>query len=165
MAQPPTTPYLAREFVRLLPSLTQKVFRSAAAGAAETFIWEFDLGARITDPSQFLTPPPAAAVAGPANSSTTVMGGAGPQTTPQPAIGPLLDAFVLTTGAAGGSLLVEYAADASPCNYRAMATTAVAASTASNISGLRVTARFVRLTFTNTTAGAIVEVGYYIRNQ
>jgi hypothetical protein len=162
MPQPPTTPFLAHENVRFLPSLTQKVFNNQAAGAAATFVWEFDLAARITDAAQFfsglITP------VAPSNSSTTAGGGAGPQVTPQPAIGPFLDAFVFTSGAGGGSLLVEYAVDANPCLYRSVSNTVVAASTGTNLSGLRVTGRFVRLTFTNVTAASVIEVGYYIRN-
>jgi len=159
MPQPPTIPILAHENVRTIPALTQRVFQSAAAGAASTFIWEFDLGLRITDANQFIS-----ALVAPANSTTTAGGGAGPQTTPQPAIGPFLDALVFTSGAGGGSLLVEYSVCASPCNYRAISSTVVGTGVAVNISGLRVTGRFVRLTFTNVTAGSTIEAGYYIRN-
>jgi hypothetical protein len=162
MPQPPTTPILAHENVRLIPALSQHVFQSAAAGAGATFIWEFDLGSRITDANQFLsglvTP------VAPANSSTLAGGGAGPQTTPQPAIGPLIDAFAFASGAGGGTLTVEYAADASPCLYRVMSITVVPSGVGTNISGLRGTARFVRFTFTNVTAGATIEAGFYIRN-
>lgn len=159
MPQPPIIPILAHENVRIIPALSQRVFQNPAAGAASTFVWEFDLAARITDPNQFI----GVGVA-PANSSTTAGGGAGPQVTPQPAIGPFLDALAFTTGAGGGTLLVEYAVDATPCNYRTISNTAVPASTAINISGLRVTGRFVRITFTNITAAATIEAGYYVRN-
>lgn len=162
MAQPPTIPVLAHENIRLIPALSQRVFQDAAAGAGETFVWEFDLAARITDPAQFING--VATLAAPANSSCTVVGGGGPQVTPQPAIGPFLDALCFTTGAGGGSLLVEYSVDASPFDYRSISNTVVGASTAVNIAGLRVTGRFVRLTFTNVTAAADVEAGYYIRN-
>jgi hypothetical protein len=158
MPQPPGTPLIAHENVRTIPALSQKTFQSVVAGA-ESFIWEFDLAARITDPNQFLT-----ANVAPANSTTIAGGGAGPQTTPQPAIGPFLDALVFTNGVGGGSLLVEYAADASPCNYRSIANTAVPSGVATNISGLRVTGRFVRITFTNVSPVVTIEVGYYIRN-
>lgn len=159
MPQPPTIPILAHENIRLIPALSQRVFFDAAGGAGETYVWEFDLAARITDPNQFV-----GVLVAPANSSTTAGGGAGPQVTPQPAIGPLMDALVFTSGAGGGSLLTEYAVDASPFSYRAIATTVVPVSTAVNISGLRVTGRFVRITLTNVTAAATVEAGYYIRN-
>jgi hypothetical protein len=159
MPQPPNLPLIAHENVRAIPALSQRTFQVAAADALQTFIWEFDLAARITDPNQFLS-----ALAAPAGSTTIAGGGAGPQTTPQPAIGPLMDALAFTSGAGGGTLLVEYAVDANPCRYRQIANSAVPAGIATNISGLRVTGRFVRITFTNVTAAATVEVGYYIRN-
>lgn len=159
MAQPPVTPILAHENVRTIPALTQKTFFSAAAGAGAGFVWEFDLAARITDENQFVS-----ALVAPANSSTTAGGGAGPQTTPQPAIGPLCDWFVITSGAGGGTVSVEYAVDASPCSYYPVFSTLIIANNAANASGLRVTGRFVRLRFTNVSAAAIVELGFYIRN-
>jgi len=159
MAQPPTVPVIPKENVRIIPSLAQRTFQSAAAGAGATFVWEFDLGARITDPNQFTS----ASVA-PANSSTTAGGGAGPQTTPEPAIGPFLDAVAFCTGAGGASITIEYAVDASLCNYRSMAVTIVPQNTLTNLSGLRVTGRFVRATLTNVTAAATIEFGIYIRN-
>ncbi len=164
MPQPPTIPIIPKENVRIVPALSQRTFQSAAAGAGATFIWEWDLGARITDPNQFISVPPPAANAAPANSTTTVAGGAGPQTTPEPAIGPFLDAVAFCTGAGGGSITVEYAVDSTPCNYRTMAVTIVPQNTLTNLSGLRVTGRFVRVTFTNVTAAATIEFGSYIRN-
>jgi hypothetical protein len=159
MPQPPTLPVIPYELVTIRPSLSQRTFQSAAAGAASTFIWEWDLALRLTDTGQFVS-----ALAAPANSTCTVLGGAGPQTTPQPAFGPFLDAVAFTSGAGGGTITVEYAVDASPCNYRTMAITIVPANTLTNLSGLRVTGRFVRITFTNVTAAATIEFGSYIRN-
>ena len=160
MPQPPTIPLIAHEDVRAIPALTQRPFQSAAAGAGATFIWEYDLAVRITDAIQFIS-----ALVAPTNSTTIAGGGVGPQTTPQPAIGPLLDAMVFCTGAGGGTLLIEFAVDANPCLYRPMSSgTVVPASTLVNVSGLRVTGSFVRGTFTNVTAGAVVEFGLYIRN-
>lgn len=159
MAQPPTTPVIPHELVREIPSMTQKTFRNGAAGAASTFVWEFDLAARVTDANQFLN-----ANVAPANSATTAGGGAGPQTTPQPAVGAFLDVFVFTSGAGGGTLLIEEAADANPCNYRTVNTVAIAAGVEGGVQGFRVTGRFVRCTFTNVTAAAVVEVGYYLRS-
>jgi hypothetical protein len=159
MPQPPTIPILAHEDVRLIPALSQNTVRDAAAGAAETFIWEWDLAARITDLNQFTS-----ALAGPANSTTTVMGGAGPQVTPQPAIGPFLDVAAFCSGAGGATITVEVAIDASPFNYRTQAITIVNQNVFTNISALRITGRFVRITLTNVTAAALVEFGSYIRN-
>jgi hypothetical protein len=51
--------------------------------------------------------------------------------------------------------------------YRSIASSGVAAAIASNISGLRITGRFVRVTFTNTSGGGSgtnVELGIYIRS-
>lgn len=162
MAQPPALPVIAKELTRIVPSLSQNTRQDAAADAGETYVWEWDLALRLTDPNQFVAG--TATLAGPANSSTTAMGGAGPQTTPQPAFGPFLDAVAFCSGAGGGTITVEYAVDASPCNYRTMAVTIVPTNTLTNLSGLRVTGRFVRITFTNVTAAAVVEFGSYIRN-
>lgn len=158
MPQPPTIAILPKEDVRVIPSLSQRTFMDAAAGAGETYVWEFDLGARLTDANQFLS----AAVA-PTNSSTTAGGGAGPQTTPQLALGVFLDALLFCTGAGGATLTVEYAVDVT-CAYRTFSVTAVPQNTLANISGLRVTGRFVRITATNVTAAATIEFGVYIRN-
>jgi hypothetical protein len=159
MPQPPTLPVIAKELIRVVPSLSQNTVQNAAAGAGAVFVWEWDLALRLTDTGQFIS-----ALAAPANSTTTAGGGAGPQTTPQPAFGPFLDAVAFCTGAGGGTITVEYAVDASPCNYRTMAVTIVPQNTLTNLSGLRVTGRFVRITFTNVTAAAVIEFGSYIRN-
>lgn len=162
MPQPPTIPVLAHENVRAIPSLSQKTFFVAAAAANQPFIWEFDLAARITDPNQFLN----SSVA-PANSNTIAGGGAGlggGQTTPQPAMGPFADVFILTTGAGGGSVGIDYAVDASPCSYYNLFTGGFPAFVPTEVTGLRVTARFVRFTVNNATAAATIEIGFYIRN-
>ena len=159
MPQPPTIPIIAKENVRIIPGLSQRTFQAAAADAGQVFRWEWDLAARITDFNQFIS-----ALAGPANSSTTVMGGAGPQTTPQPALGPFMDAAAFCTGLGGATITVEFAIDASLCNYRTVAITIVPQNVFTNIAQLRVTGRFVRITLTNVTAAATIEFGSYIRN-
>jgi hypothetical protein len=160
MPQPPTIPVLAHELTRILPALAQKTFSAAAADANQVFRWEFDLAARITDHNQFLNANPA-----PANSSTIAGGGAGPQTTPQVALGPIADVGMFFAGAGGGQLLVEFAVDANPCLYRAISPAIIVpAATFSNLSGLRITGRFVRFSATNITAASLTEVGFYIRN-
>ncbi len=141
----PANPYLSRQLVRAIPSCTQKTFRTAAAGAGATVIAEFDLGLAGTEPNQVL--------------AGAFPGGAQPQS----AIGPFLDAVCFDTGAGGASILVEYAVDQS-CSYRIFNTTAVPANTLTNIAGLRVTARFVRVTFTNVTAASTIEAGAWIRS-
>lgn len=152
MPQPPTLPVIAHENIRTIPSLSQKTFFTAFSGLAQSFSWEFDLAARITDANQFIGG--VATPAAPANSTIT----------PQPAIGPWCDWFVFTSGGTGGTMTMEYAADASPCSYRTMFTTLIGPGNATNASGLRVTGRFVRLTFAVAALGSVVEVGYYIRN-
>jgi len=152
-------PIIAHENVRAIPALSQKVFRDAASGANQDYFWEFDLAAFITDPGQLLN----TAVA-PANSQTVNGGGAGPQIAPQAAIGPICDIGVFTSGAAGGTISASYAVDANPCLYRTFFTTPVPTIAFSNVSGLRVTGRFLLLGFRNITAGAVVELGFYIRS-
>jgi len=162
MPQPPTIPVIAKEFVRIIPALSQRTFQSAAEGAGATRVWEWDLGLRITDSNQFQ----GVVIFAPANSATTGAGvaGAGPQVVPQPALGPFLDAGAFCSGAGGATITVEFAIDSSPCNYRTMAVTIVPQNVFTNISGLRVTSRFARVTFTNVTAAATIEFGSYIRN-
>jgi len=162
MPQPPTTPVIAKENVRIVPALAQRTFQSAAEGAGATRVWEWDLGTRITDANEFT----GVAIFAPANTATTGAGvaGAGPQVVPQPAFGPFLDAGAFCSGAGGATITVEYAIDSSPFNYRTVAVTIVPQNVFTNISGLRVTGRFVRVTFTNVTAAALIEFGSYIRN-
>lgn len=147
MPQPPTSPVISRELVRIIPFTQQHTIINAAAGAGAQFIAAFDCGAKTTDPNQLLV-------------------GANPSGDPtQFVIGTLLDACVFTTGPGGGTLLVEYGIDAGAA-YRAVANTiAVNANQLANIAGLRITARFVRVTFTNVSAGALVEFGAYVRSQ
>ncbi len=144
MPQPPSTPVISRELVRVIPFAAQRTFQAAALANAGTFVAEFDVGASVTDVNQFLT-------------------GAFPGVTNPPrAVGPFLDALAFSAGA--GTILVEYAVDLSTL-YRAIATSAVPAAVATNISGLRITGRFVRVTYTNTSgAGALVEFGVYVRS-
>lgn len=166
MSQPPQFPILAHENVRNIPALSQKTFYDESAGAVEFFAWEFDLGLRVTDPNQFIVQPNPAVLTtyAPTGGGTLAGGGAGPQTTPQPAIGPWLDWVVYTDGAGGGQMTVQYAVDAAPCSYVNIFDNAIPSGIITNSSGLRVTGRFVRLVFRNNTAGAVVQCGYYIRS-
>ena len=145
MAQPASL-YLARQLVREMPFAAQRTFRDAAAGAASTFIAAFDIGLAVTDQNQFLTP------------ATNPSGDTYVQ-----AIGPFLDCVAFTTGAGGGTLLIEMAVDYT-CTLRTYTSTVVPASTLTNVAGLRITARFLRITFTNVTAAAVVEFGAYVRS-
>lgn len=159
MSQPPSAPILAHENTRNIPSLSQKTLQSASAGAGEFFGWEFDLALGITDASQFITN-----AAAPIGGGTIAGGGPGPQTTPQAAVGPWADVVVFTSGAGGGILLIQYAADASPCTYQNIFLNNIPGAQITNASGLRVTGRFVRFLFQNLTAASVVECGFYIRS-
>jgi hypothetical protein len=78
------------------------------------------------------------------------------------AIGPNLDALYFSDQA--GRVDVEYAADLS-CTYRMLFQVIAAANVPGNLSGLRITGRFVRITYTNTAAvAALVEFGTYVRS-
>lgn len=144
MAQPPTTPIISRELVRVIPFAAQKTFFNAALGNGATMVAEFDVGLAVTDRNQFLT----GAFPGAAN--------------PQAAVGPNLDAEGFSTGA--GTILIEFAIDLG-CTYRTVATQIVPANAFTNVSALRITGRFARLTYTNTSGGAaLVEFGAHIRS-
>lgn len=145
MPQPPSTPVISRELVRFISFAAQKTFAAVVANAG-TLSAEFDAGASVTDVNQFL----AGGFPGVAN--------------PQRAVGPWLDALIFSPVA--GTILVEFAVDTGTA-YHAIATSAVGAGVASNISGLRITGRFVRVTYTNTSGGGSgtnVEFGVYIRS-
>ena len=158
MPQPPTIPVIAHEDVRLIPALSQKTFFSASA-LVQTFTWEFDLAARITDSNQFLNTSVA-----PANSFTINGGGAGPQIAPQAAVGPFLDIFVVTDAPGGASIAVSMAADANPCKYYGVFQGAVPLNIPTNFAQLRITGRFVLINILNQAGGTVLEIGCYIRN-
>src|SRR5215813_6388724 len=129
---PLSAPYITRELVRPLPSAAQFENVNAALGNGATIQVAYDVALVVTDRNQ-------------------LGGGAAPGTpTPRFAIGPLLDVVVFSSGI--GTLLIEYGVAGG--SYRQLSSTAVPASTLVNISGLRITARFVRITFTNTSGGA-----------
>jgi hypothetical protein len=145
MPQPPSTPVISRELVRVIPFAAEKTFAAVVANLG-TMVAEFDVGASVTDVNQFIV----GSFPGVAN--------------PQRAVGPWLDALIFSPVA--GSLLVEFAVDTGTV-YHSIATSAVAAGVASNISGLRITGRFVRVTFTNNSGGGSgtnVEFGIYVRS-
>jgi hypothetical protein len=156
MPQPPTTPVQARELTRVVPFCAQRTFaalRIAPAGVCQV---QWDVADGITDVSQLLT------------GNYPGVGGA---TVPLPhATGPFLDAAVFSVpdvAGEAGLLTVEYAIDRG-CQYRTvMPGTAVPASTFVNISGLRITGRFVRVTMGNpatNTDDLVVEFGVFVRS-
>lgn len=149
MPQPPTDPLLSRELVRVLPFAAQRTFRNAALANGATLVAAFDVGLRITDVNQFI----GAAINPALNPSADPT---------QNAVGPFLDAVVFSDGS--GTLLVDYAVDYT-CGYRTFVNTIIAANTPHNISGLRITGRFVRVTYTNTQgAPTLTELGVYVRS-
>jgi len=150
MAQPPTTPLLTRELVRGLPFAAQRTFNNAALANGGTLVAAFDVGLVVSDVNQFI----GAAINAALNPSADA--------TPF-AIGPFLDAGWFSSGA--GTITTQFAIDYT-CSYRNVAPpVAVAASTWGNISGLRITGRFARVTFTNTSGGPVaVEFGVFVRS-
>jgi hypothetical protein len=156
--QPPTTPVQARELVRSVPFCAQKTYAALVlnplGGAGDSVSVEWDIAQGITDAGQLLTGAFPGAVAGAPHAT-----------------GPYLDAAVYSTATVAGSaalLTVEYAIDRG-CAYRLVTPgTAVPDLTFVNISGLRITGRFVRVTLENQDAVAghtiTVEFGVYVRS-
>lgn len=143
MAQPASL-FMSRELTRVMPFTAQKTFVQAGALAGQTFVALFDIAVSTTDPNQLLS-------------------GASPAGSIQPAIGPLLDAVCFTDGAGGATMLVEFQVDKGAA-LRTLVNTGVPVSTLTNISGLRITARYCKVTFTNVTAGALIECGAWVRS-
>lgn len=155
MAQPATL-FLTRELTRTIPFTSQKTFNVATLPAANAIGVAFDVGIRTTDRNQLIGGAGGAApsVAFVANQFAAIL--------TQQAIGNLLDAVCFSTGI--GTINVYYAVD-STCIYRAAPSVAVPANTMTNISGLRVTGRYVLVTFTNTSGGnSLTEFGAYLRS-
>jgi hypothetical protein len=157
MPQPPTTPVQARELVRAVPFCAQRTYAGLVIQPSGSVTVEWDVAAGITDVGQLLT---------------GAYPGAGGAAVPLPhATGPWLDAAVYSTAATAGDpglLTVEYAIDRG-CAYRLVTPgTAVPDLTFVNISGLRITGRFVRVTFSNPTPTALhtltIELGVYVRS-
>jgi hypothetical protein len=157
MAQPPTTPVQARELVRAVPFCAQKTYAALAIGVGGAVAVQWDLAAGITDAGQLLTGdyPGAGGAAAPIEHAT----------------GPFLDAaaFITSAPAGGGALLtVEYSIDRG-CPYRLVTPgTGIPNLTFVNIAGLRVTARFVRVTLANLAGVGgptlTVDFGVYVRS-
>lgn len=146
MPQPPSSPFISRELVREIPFAAQKTFKNAALANGATMVAAFDIALAVTDPNQFLTP--------------ATLPSADPT---QHAIGPFLDWVVFSDVAV--SVLTEYAVDYT-CSYHELSTILVPGGTLTNMSALRITARFCRVTLTNSSGGnADVEFGCYVRSR
>jgi hypothetical protein len=139
---PLSAPYIAKQLVRVIPSSAQFTF-VGQLNAAATSTRGFDIARAVTDENQLLV-------------------GAAPAGTNQHAIGPLLDAFGFSDQV--GRIDVDYAVD-NGATYRNTFTIGIAAGIPTNISGLRITGRFVRVTLTNTAGvAANVEFGIWVRS-
>jgi len=158
MPQPPLTPVQARELTRSIPFCAQRTFAALDIAPAGAIQVQWDVADGITDVNQLLV----------GNYP-----GAGGAAVPLPhATGPFLDAAVWSVaGTAGeqGLLTVEYSIDRG-CPFRLVTPgTAVPDQVFVNISGLRITGRFVRVTLANNNvAGAahhlVVDFGVYVRS-
>ncbi len=147
MAQPPVRPVMARELTRSVPFITPRTF-NGVLGFPGTVSAEFDCLEGFADPNLF----------------NNVGAYPGTNTPKIHAVGPWLDAALFSDQAC--LIRVEYSVDRG-CAYRqAVPDTAVAASSFSNLSGLRITGRFVRISLINNSgaANANVEFGVYIRS-
>jgi len=162
MPQPPTTPVQARELVRAVPFCAQRTFASTelqplgAGGGPDRIVVQWDLAAGITDASQLLAGAYPDGSAGIAHAT-----------------GPFLDAVaVVIANGVGivdpGTLTVEYAVDRGCAYWPVTLGTACPYQTLTNISGLRITGRFVRVVLFNPTATVdhtiTVDFGVYIRS-
>lgn len=157
MPQPPLTPVQARELVRAVPFCAQSTYANLTIDTDGKRTVEWDVAAGITDVGQLLT-----------GNYPSVGNVQIPHAT-----GPFLDAAVYVgAGSAGetGLLTVEYSIDRG-CAYRSVTPgTAVPIGVFVNISGLRITGRFVRVTLFGTAAGlgthglTGVEFGVYVRS-
>lgn len=163
---------MARQLVRSVPFITPRTFNgalgawpdNAGAGPASFVSAEFDTVDGFADPALY----------------NTVGAFPGVNSAKARAVGPWLDALVWNDQPV--IMRVEYAVDRA-CAYHVVAPdTAVSASTtttdadgtrttATNISGLRVTGRFIKVTLFNNSANvagthplANVEFGIYVRS-
>ena len=162
MPQPPTTPVQSRELVRAVPFCGQKTYAGTGPSAlilapAGAIAVQWDVAyPGLTDANQLLT--------------GDYPGAGGPLVPLPHATGPMLDAAAYVTAAVageGGLLTVEYAIDRGCAFHLVNPGTVVPALTFVNISGLRITGRFVRVTLANpatNTGNLTAEFGVYVRS-
>lgn len=146
MAQPPTTPIMARELTRTIPFVTPIIYTGNVADGSSVSA-EFDTVEGFADINLF------------------AQTGAFPGTNVPKlhAVGPWLDAAIFADRVT--SLLVEYAIDRGDPYHQVTGATNIPASSFQNISGLRITGRFVRVTLSNASgAAAAVAFGVYVRS-
>lgn len=148
MAQPPTRPVMARELTRSIPFVTPIIFiGNLPVGASATA--EFDTLEGFADSNLF-------------NTTSAYPGTNAPKLH---AVGPYLDCAVFADKQT--SLLVEYAIDRGDTYHPLTSSpTTITASTFINLSGMRITGRFVRITLANLDGAnpAAVKFGTYVRS-
>lgn len=144
MPQPPTRPLQARMLVRATPFITPRTF-AGVLGIGATVGAEFDTLEGFAEPTFF--------------NNVAAFPGVGEVTK---AVGPWLDAAVYADQAT--SLRVEYAIDRGCTYHQPIPDVAIPLGTFTNISGLRITGRFVRVTLINGAIAANVEFGIYVRS-
>lgn len=161
MAQPPSRPIMARGLSRVVPFVTPRTFLAngtpayPALPAAGSVKAEFDCLEGFADHNLF----------------NTTLAYPGVNTPKLHAVGPLLDCALWADGAAGhiagnvANLCVYYAIDRG-CSYRApVPPTVINGNQFANISGLRITGRFVMVELDNIAGADIyLEFGVYVRS-
>ena len=163
MPQPPVRPVMARGLSRVIPFVTPRTFLAdGSAGwpslpAGGSIAAEFDCLEGFADYNLF-------------NNTLAYPGANSPKLH---AVGPLLDCALWADGAAGhiagnvATITVNYAIDRG-CAYRQVALpTFLLGGTFVNLSGLRITGRFVQVVLANVAAGAAainLEFGVYVRS-
>lgn len=146
MAQPPDRAIMSRLLVRSTPFVTPRTFGGLLGPGADVGA-EFDTLEGFADPNFY--------------NNVAAFPGVGEVTK---AVGPWLDAAVFSDQP--GILSVEYAIDRGALYRQPIAPIVVPGLTFQNISGLRITARFVRVLYANTGGvDANVEFGIYVRSQ
>jgi len=147
MAQPPTVPIMARELTRAVPFVTPQTFIGDVVPAGNHF-FEFDTLLGFADPNLF-------------DQVSAFPGTNAPKLA---AVGPWLDAAVF--GDQNTSLRVEYAIDRGDTYHAVIPDTNILANQFQNISGLRITGRFVKVTVFNLSVVAHLNLsfGAYVRS-
>lgn len=153
MPQPPITPVFSREVVRSVPFVVPRIFVQDLAVNTSVYA-EFDTLEGFAEPSFY----------------NNALAYPGVNIAKPHAVGPYLDAAVFITAVVAGEvglLTVEYAIDRGCAYHLVTAGTLVPDQVFVNISGLRITGRFVRVTLSNpatNTNGIAIEFGTYVRS-
>ena len=147
MPQPPVIPVFSREVGRSAPFIVPRTFRGALGSPGNVYA-EFDTLDGFSERTLY----------------NNTLAFPGVDTPKLHAVGPWLDAAAYVSG--DSLIRVEYSIDRG-CAYRqAFADTPILAGSFGNLSGLRITARFVKVTLINNAGVAIdVEFGVYVRSQ